>query len=52
MLETNTSKDTKSPTDATILDSFMDLAVLVLHGHWFDFPYRQDVETGNGQAPK
>ena len=44
--EKNKFTDTESPTDATSLDSFMDLAVLVLRGHLVAFPYRKYAQTG------
>ena len=46
MLETNTSKYTKSPTDATGLDSFMDLGFFVLQGRLIAFKYRQAAQIG------
>ena len=49
VLETNILTDTQSPTDATGLYSFMDLAVLVLQGRFISFPYRQAAQTGKGK---
>ena len=45
MLYTNTSIDTQSLTENTGLDSFMDLAVLVLRGSLVAFTYRQAAQT-------
>ena len=41
MLETITLTHKQSPTDAAVLDSFVDLDVLVLRCHLIKFPYRQ-----------
>ena len=49
VLDINTSAYTQSPTDATGLYSFMDLAVLVLQGRFISFPYRQAAQTGKGK---
>ena len=52
VLETNKLADTQSPTDATGLYSFMDLAVLVLQVSLVGFPYRQDMQMVKGRSDK
>ena len=52
VIDTNTLTYTTSPTDATGLYSFMNIAVLVLRGRLIDFPYRQAAQTVKGQAAK
>ena len=52
VLETNRLTDTQSPTGATGLDSFMDIAVLVLQGRLVAFPYIQSAQTGKVESAK
>ena len=52
VLDTNKFTDTQSPTDATGLDSFMDIDILVLQGCLFAFPFRQAAHTGKVQLGK
>ena len=52
VLNTNILTDTQSPTEDNGLDSFMDIAVLVLLGHLIAFPYRQAAQRGKVQVTK
>ena len=52
VLETNTSIYTQSPTDATGLDSFVGLSVLVLRGNLIAFPHSQTACTGKVEYVK
>ena len=49
MIYNNKSTDTQSPTDATGLDSFMDLDLLILRVSLIEFTYRQSDQRGKGQ---
>ena len=48
----NKSTDTQSPTDATGLDSFVGLSVLVLRGNLIAFPHSQTACTGKVEYVK
>ena len=52
VLETNKSTNKKSPTDATSLDSLMNLAILVLIGSLVALMYIQSPQIGRGMYAK